>query len=147
MKKALEIIIVIGLLFTTIGLNQMSAEGADNATALQHYLDYLSKLPRNTQPQALPPKGLSGRWNVMAPTGELSSYMVLSGSAARKSNAPEVKGTWKLVGKEAHITWSDGWKNIIRPGNPYYSASIVALEPGRDWKDKPTHTFKGVKVP
>jgi hypothetical protein len=55
------------------------------------------------------------------------------------------------AGKEigVRITWSDGWKTSIEQkvkGTWKKGSVIVGHAPGTDWTDKPTNTFKIVKL-
>lgn len=57
-----------------------------------------------------------GRWRIVDDKGVTACYFTLTGDfAAKKSHAPDVTAKWEVVGTEARITWSDGWKDILRP--------------------------------
>lgn len=80
----------------------------------------------------------AGRWRIA------DSIFTLSGSlTATKSHAPKVTGKWEIVGDEARITWSDGWKDVIRPQKKGFQK--VAFGPGTSWEDKPANTQVATK--
>jgi hypothetical protein len=86
-----------------------------------------------------------GRWRIVDDKGVTSCYFTLSASAAKKSHAPKVTAKWELVGKEARITWSDGWKDILRPQKD--GVLKIAFGPGTSWDDKPANTQHAIKEP
>jgi hypothetical protein len=85
-----------------------------------------------------------GRWRIVDGAGKTSTFFTLTSSLeAKKSHAPKVTAKWEVVGNEARITWSDGWKDIIRPQKEGFAK--LGFAPGTSWDDPPTNTEKAVK--
>jgi len=58
----------------------------------------------------------SGRWRVGHGRGMPGTFVMTlnANRSATKNNMPDASGTWEPVDGEAHIAWSDGWKDILR---------------------------------
>jgi hypothetical protein len=90
------------------------------------------------------PSTFVGRWRIVDEKGVTSCYFTLTGSfEAKKSHAPDVTAKWEVVGVEARITWSDGWRDILRPEKGRILK--FAFGPGSSWDDKPANTQFGIK--
>jgi hypothetical protein len=94
-----------------------------------------------------PPARFVGRWQINGDdsTGEAPFFITLRPSfEAYKSNVPLATGRWEIVGEDARITWSDGWRNLLRPqeGN---NADVVGFSPGTSWENPPANTLRAVK--
>ncbi len=48
-------------------------------------------------------------------------------------------GTWEVVGDEARITWTDGWRDKLQPQESGGMLE-VAYGPGTSWDDPPHNT-------
>jgi len=87
-------------------------------------------------------KEFVGRWRIEATEGVF--FMTLGSSFdAKKTNDPNSIGKWEIVGKEARVTWSEGWRNILRPQKDI----SIAFKPGTSWDDPPTSTVPAFKEP
>jgi hypothetical protein len=71
--------------------------------------------------QGLPPrvdetsKAFVGRWKLVDRNGVPSSYATISDSLiATKDHAPDATGRIEIVGNDARITWTDGFRDIWR---------------------------------
>ncbi len=85
-----------------------------------------------------------GRWRMTAENGSPAFLLRLDRSfSARKSHVPSATGKWEIVGDEAHITWSDGWTDILKVANG--RAVKIAFAPGTSWNDKPANTQRAIK--
>lgn len=85
-----------------------------------------------------------GVWRIIGKDGQTASYFALGNTfAARKSHAPRVIGKWKVVGDEARITWSDGFRDAFRIEGG--KVVVTTRTPGNDWDDPPTRTYTAVK--
>jgi hypothetical protein len=85
-----------------------------------------------------------GRWRIVASNGAVACYFTLTDKLeARKSHTPETTGKWEVVGNEARITWSDGWRDILRPQKG--SVLKIAFSPGTSWDDPPANTDRAIK--
>jgi hypothetical protein len=83
-----------------------------------------------------------GRWRI-TPKDEGTFYMTLESSfEARKTNGGAKHGRWEVVGKQARVTWDDGWQNIFRPDRNMTDA----FKPGASWDGPPTIVAPAVKV-
>jgi hypothetical protein len=77
-----------------------------------------------------------GKWKVGDGAGGTLIMTLDRDGRARKSNSSP-RGTWTVVDGEAHITWDDGWKDIIRKvGNKHEK---VAFRPGKSFSDEPSN--------
>jgi predicted Zn finger-like uncharacterized protein len=88
-----------------------------------------------------------GRWQILDDQGNPATIVTLTDKMdARKSNAPDATGKWELVGNEARITWSDGWKDILRPQGDG-KVNKLGFPPGTSWDNPTTDTHRAVKIP
>jgi hypothetical protein len=82
-----------------------------------------------------------GRWRITT-HDEGSFFMTLDSSfQAQKTNSGAKRGNWKIVGNEAYVTWSDGWRNIINP----QKGTATAFKPGTSWNDPPFSRVPAIK--
>jgi hypothetical protein len=66
--------------------------------------------------KAVPAETFVGRWRIVDDKDRTVMVFTLAASSeARKSHALDTKGKWKVVGDEAHITWDDGWRDVLKP--------------------------------
>ena len=88
----------------------------------------------------------AGRWQITDDNGVTASFFSLTGDLrASKSHAPDVTAQWDIVGDEVRITWSDGWRDIVRrQGSGYVK---VAFKPGTSWDDSPANTQHAIREP
>ena len=85
-----------------------------------------------------------GRWKIVNDKGEVGCYFTLDQSlTAKKSHVPDATAKWELVGKDVRITWSDGWKDVLRPAKGRIAK--IAFGPGTSWDDKPADTGWAIK--
>jgi hypothetical protein len=61
------------------------------------------------------PNQFVGRWKLVLDNGVVAAYVNLTPSfTAKRDHAPTDPGRWQAVGKEARITWSGGYRDIMR---------------------------------
>jgi hypothetical protein len=100
------------------------------------------ELPQNSDEASV--SQFVGRWRIGDEKGQTASFFTLTKSFdAKKSYAPTVTAKWEIVGNEARITWSDGWRDILRPQKG--SVLKIAFQPGTSWDEKPANTQRAVK--
>jgi len=63
--------------------------------------------------------------------------------SAKKSHVPSATGQWEFVDGEARVTWSDGWRDIIRSEGKKYRK--IAFRPGTDFDSAPENTASAIK--
>ena len=91
-------------------------------------------------------KRFAGRWRITDDNGVTACFFSLTGDLrATKSHAPDVTAQWDIVGDEARVIWSDGWRDIMRQQGRGYVT--VAFKPGTTWGDSPTNTQHAIKEP
>lgn len=78
-----------------------------------------------------------GKWEVRTGPGGEKFFITLEtdGQARKTDGSPH--GTWALVNGEAHISWDDGWHDIIRKVGDKHEK--VAFGPGKSFDDKPSN--------
>lgn len=82
-----------------------------------------------------------GKWyiGVSGPEGDPNFVMTLNEDfTAQKSHVPTSTGKWEYAGGEAHVTWSEGWKDILRREGKKYRK--IAFRPGTDFDSPPSNT-------
>ncbi|MDZ4684521.1 MAG: hypothetical protein SH850_05480 [Planctomycetaceae bacterium] len=85
-----------------------------------------------------------GRWRIIDEKGATAFYLTITKSLqAQKSHAPTATGKCELIGDEARITWSDKWRDLLRPHNS--SVQKVAFSPTTSWDDPPANVQRAVK--
>jgi len=90
---------------------------------------------------------LVGSWNIGEPDPPGGRPFVMTLNAdrtARKSHVPGATGKWETVDGEARVTWSDGWRDIIRREGVDFSK--IAFAPGDDFDGKPDNTAVAIKA-
>lgn len=78
-----------------------------------------------------------GKWEFGQGPG-LDNFIVTldpNGQAHKSIGAPH--GTWVAVDGEAHISWDDGWKDVIRKVGSKHEK--FAYEPGKSLTDNPSN--------
>jgi len=78
-----------------------------------------------------------GKWEVgQGGSGHFLVTLDENGTAKKSIGAPG--GTWTLVDGEAHISWDDGWHDVIRKvGGGKHEK--LAFEPGKSFSDEPSN--------
>ncbi len=87
-----------------------------------------------------------GQWGIGAPDppGGPPFVMTLNEDfSARKSHVPGATGKWEYAGGEARVTWSDGWRDILRREGKKYRK--IAFRPGTTFDSPPDNTAFAVK--
>jgi hypothetical protein len=70
-----------------------------------------------------------GKWRVGEGRGMNSDFtIILKRNGAAEKSLGSTHGTWIVVDGEAHISWDDGWKDVIRKVGEKYEK--VAHAPG-----------------
>ncbi len=93
-------------------------------------------------------KSFIGRWAIGQPKGGGKPNFVMTLNAdftARKSHVPGATGKWQLVDGEARVTWSDGWRDMIRRDDEQYRK--LAFRPGTDFDSVPDNTESAEMLP
>ena len=104
------------------------------------------KKPRTKEEEAraIEAERFVGKWRIEGEKGAVACYFTLADTfTAKKSHAPDVVGVWEVIGDEARIMWSDGWKDVLRLEQG--SVTKIAFGPKMTWTDKPVNTQKAVK--
>jgi predicted Zn finger-like uncharacterized protein len=91
-----------------------------------------------------------GRWKLVNDKGVVSSYLTVTPTGAKRDHAPDHPGTWEVVGKEARLTWSDGFRDILRMED---GGKMTFLGLGRvtgaqtiRWDGPPTLRLQAVRI-
>lgn len=87
-----------------------------------------------------------GTWNIGEPDppGGRPFVMTLNADhSARKSHVPNSLGKWSIVNGEAHVIWSEGWRDIIRREGEGFRK--IAFAPGAGFDGQPDNTAVAVK--
>jgi hypothetical protein len=108
-------------------------------------VEQISTEPAEEQPaKTLDAKQFVGRWRIIGDAGRVASVFTLTDSfTATKSHDRRATGKWEVVGNEARITWSDGWKDILRVEKD--GVTKIAFGPKATWTDTPTNTQQAVR--
>jgi hypothetical protein len=77
-----------------------------------------------------------GRWKCGDGAGG-TFYVTLEKNGVARKSIGSTGGTWKLVDGEAHISWDDGWKDIIRKSGTGHQK--IAFGPGKSFSDEPSN--------
>jgi len=85
-----------------------------------------------------------GKWKVWEGPDQSSFIITLApnGEATKSHGAPH--GTWALVDGEAHISWDDGWHDVIKKVGDGHEK--FAYEPGRPLTDPPSNVTSAVNL-
>jgi len=62
---------------------------------------------------------------------------------AKKSHVPSATGKWEYVSGEARVTWSDGWRDILRREGKKYRK--IAFRPGTNFDSPPSNSESAEK--
>lgn len=87
-----------------------------------------------------------GRWQLVNDKGVVSSYLTITSSfSAKRDHAPNSPGQWEIVGKEARITWEDGYRDIFRleDGN----RTFLGLGKATSWDSPAIFRLQAVRIP
>ena len=85
-----------------------------------------------------------GRWRIMDENFQTVCFFTIDKSfTAKKTHVPNATAKWEIVGDDARITWSDGWKDILRPEKG--GMLKIAFGPGTSWDDKPANTQRAIR--
>jgi hypothetical protein len=104
---------------------------------------------QKSQPRRAPPQPAAlfmGRWSLVNDKGVVSSSLTLTKFGAKRDHAPNYPGTWVVVGREARITWEDGFRDILRLED---SGSLTMLGLGkaaRRWDSMPILRLQAIRV-
>ena len=86
-----------------------------------------------------------GKWRVLNDKGGTIFVITLDDSGeSQTTNVAGLTGKWEVVGNEVRITWSEGWRDIIRPEKNGYRK--YAFKPGMKWEDKPIEELRTAKI-
>jgi hypothetical protein len=87
--------------------------------------------------QALPGRRhFIGKWKVFEGAGmNRVFYATLKDDGSAEKTIGTAHGTWQYVNGEAHISWDDGWHDIIRKVGGKHEK--VAFQPGTTFSDQP----------
>ena len=77
-----------------------------------------------------------GKWEVGQGNGS-NFYITLDADGSARKSLGSTHGTWTLVDGEAHISWDDGWHDIIRKVGAKHQK--IAIEPGKSFDDEPAN--------
>jgi len=79
-----------------------------------------------------------GKWEVGVDSGTQRSFRVtLDRDGQAHKTIGSDHGTWTFVDGNAHITWDDGWRDVITQVGTKYEKR--AFEPGKSLTDKPSN--------
>lgn len=77
-----------------------------------------------------------GRWKVGDGAGG-TFYITLNHDGTATKTLGSVHGTWTVVNGEARISWTDGWRDVIRRQGKGFQKRAYA--PGRSLSDEPSN--------
>jgi len=86
-----------------------------------------------------------GKWRVLNDKGGVFYTMTLEPLGKATRTEPFKTGEWEVVAGEARLTWSDGWRDILRADKVGFSKH--AFKPGMDWADKPHDVYRCSRIP
>lgn len=78
-----------------------------------------------------------GKWTVGDNAGHSYEFTLEEGGEARNNVDEGGHGTWTYTNGEAHISWDNGWHDVIRKVGMKYRK--YAFAPGRSLDDTPTN--------
>ena len=78
-----------------------------------------------------------GKWEVGQGDGGGRFFITLEADGQARKSIGASHGTWTLVDGEAHISWDDGWHDVIRKVGTKHEK--VAFEPGKSFDDTPSN--------
>jgi hypothetical protein len=77
-----------------------------------------------------------GKWKVGEGNGGVF-YITLDADGTARKSLGSPRGTWTFVNGEAHISWDDGWHDIIRKVGARHEKR--AYGPGKSFDDEPSN--------
>jgi hypothetical protein len=87
-----------------------------------------------------------GRWKLVNEKGDVwSFYVTVTSSFGAKRDHDPAPGRWEIVGKEARITWDDGYRDIMRLGDG--KITYLGLGKAQSWDAEPTFQLQAVRIP
>lgn len=74
------------------------------------------KIESTSQPPAkVASRGMFiGRWKMINDKGVTASYLTVTALSAERDHVRGVPAKWEVVGKDARISWDDGYRDIMR---------------------------------
>jgi len=78
-----------------------------------------------------------GRWEFGTGVGNQTFFVTLDRDGRAHKTVGSPRGTWKVVGGEAIITWDDGWTDVIRKVGDKHQK--FAYEQGRSLTGEPSN--------
>lgn len=138
-----------GRQYDVIGTNSLrkqqllSTPAIDGDAFIIRTAGYLYRVQNGAQRKETPnpAEEFIGQWDIGRPEGGGKPAFVMTLNAdysAGKSHVPSATGTWELVDGEARVTWSDGWRDIIRREGDHYRK--VAFGVGKTFDSEPSNT-------
>lgn len=140
--------------FTTLASNQLTEQvlraspAVDGDALFIRTEGYLYRLEKGAKPAPTPQTEFAGKWEIgkTATNPKATFVMTLrADGTASKSHVPSSTGRWQVVGGEARVVWSEGWRDIIRPAGDGYQK--IAFRPGTDFDSPPSNTDTAMKQP
>lgn len=74
-----------------------------------------------------------GKWTVGEGNGDSTFTITLNRDGTARKSLGATHGTWTVADGEAHISWDDGWHDMIRKVGAKYEK--VAYAPGKSYSD------------
>jgi hypothetical protein len=100
------------------------------------------------QKTAPPDSPFVGRWKLVNDKAVVCAYLNVTRTFdATREHALDSPGKWEVVGNEAHFTWTDGCRDILRLEK---DGGITYLALGREatgWDGLPQNQLKAVQIP
>jgi hypothetical protein len=94
--------------------------------------------------RAMPASRFVGRWRLVNDKGVAAAYFTLTPSRrAKKDHVPDATATWEIVGNDGRITWSDGWRDVLRAQED--ETIVITFRPGTSWDDPPHNTLRAIR--
>lgn len=87
---------------------------------------------------------LAGKWKVGTGAAMGTFYITLAADGTATKSMGSSRGTWEMVDAEAHISWDDGWHDVIRKTGNHYEKAAYA--PGRPLTDSPSNVTSAVRT-
>jgi hypothetical protein len=141
----LVILVSAGVTAMLVGISMANRSTPTSSKAAATPSSWASK-SKPIMPEKSPWQPYVGRWTLKDDKGEVWGYFNLrDDKTATKDRVPDATGTWEIVGNECRITWSDGWKDILRPQPD--GVTRLAFPPGTSWWDEPSSIQHATKEP
>jgi hypothetical protein len=85
-----------------------------------------------------------GKWTVGDNQGHTYTFTFSENGEATNTVESGGRGIWTYVDGEVHVTWENGWHDVIRKVGSKYRK--FAYEPGRSFDDSPSNTGEAHKT-